>query len=345
MVSETHNCTGTEYGEKNSMKAVNKKSSKKRELSIDTLVHEARREPTFENLCNKLHASPAAVRDLITRAKQAGYAVRIGAENIGIGHELQAEAKAIDVPPVVGDWFKIGVISDLHAGSKYVLKAQCVDCVERMYRRGIRHILIVGDLTDGCYKHGVFELTYSGIEDQVTELARMLPRKPGLCYHAISGNHDFTFSEKTGLDFGKYVVGRFAELGRKDITFYGDRAATLLIGGTSIRLLHPSGSCSYAVSYKLQKFVEGFDSGEKPGILLVGHYHRFCYIYTRGVHTFACPTFQGPGSAFGKSLGLGSQAMGGFILKWRTTKYKTLRQVSFEGLNYFKYEQAKEVND
>lgn len=326
-------------------KAVHKKTTNKQGLTIDRLVHEARKEPSFEDLCNKLRASPAEVRGLITKAKQSGYAVRIGAENIGIGNELQSEAQSVDVPPIVGNWYKIGVLSDLHAGSKYVLRAQTIDCVERMYRKGIRHILIVGDLTDGCYKHGVFELKQSGIEDQTKALSSMLPKKPGLQYHAISGNHDFTFSEHTGLDFGQYVVGCFSRLGRHDISFYGDRAATLLIGGTSIRLLHPSGSCSYAISYKLQKFVESFDSGEKPGILLVGHYHRFCYIYTRGVHTFACPTFQGPGSAFGKSLGLGSQSIGGLILKWKLTKYKTIRNLAFESLNYFKREQEKEVNE
>jgi hypothetical protein len=109
-------------------------------------------------------------------------------------------------------------------------------------------------------------------------------------------------------------------------------------------MLHPSGSCSYAVSYKLAKFVEAFSSAEKPGVLLVGHYHRSCYIYTRGVHTIACPTLQGPGSAFGKSLGLGPQAIGGLLLSWRLTKFQTLREFNIRAINYFKHEKEKEAS-
>ena len=308
------------------------------------LVDALKRSPVFDDLCSTLDLSPARTRNLLRRARAAGYAVRLGAEVVGIGHEDTSDIRDVEVPPTVGGRFRVGVISDLHAGSKYCLRAQLRDCIERMYRRGVRDILIPGDLTDGCYGHGVFELKYSGVQDQVADLERMLPQKEGLRYHAISGNHDYTFSERTGLDFGSYCVGYFKTRGRNDLCFYGDRAATLRIGGTSVRLLHPSGSCSYAISYKLQKFVESFDSGEKPGILLVGHYHRSCYIYTRGVHAFAVPTFQGPGSAFGKSLGLGPQAIGGLILSWKLTQFRTIRSLQFEPLSYFKTEKEKETS-
>jgi predicted phosphodiesterase len=307
------------------------------------LVDALKKSPTFDSLCSTLDLSPARARDLLSRARAAGYAVRVGAEVVGIGHDETSDVRDIEVPPTEGGRFKIGVVSDLHAGSKYCLRAQLRDCIERMYSRGVRDILIPGDLTDGCYKHGVFELKYSGIQDQIADLERMLPKKEGLRYHAISGNHDFTFSEKTGLDFGGVCEGYFRSRGRVDLRCYGDRAATLRVGGTTVRLLHPSGSCSYAISYKLQKFVEAFDSGEKPGILLVGHYHRSCYIYTRGVHAFAVPTFQGPGSAFGKSLGLGPQAIGGLILSWKLTKFHTIRSLQFEPLSYFKTEKEKET--
>lgn len=316
----------------------------KEDLLVE-LLDLAKRGVSFEDVCNKLDISPAKLRGLLDRAKAEGFALQIGVGHIKLGYDdsYWGEDQSLDIEPTVGGWFKVGVLSDLHAGSKYTLTRQTEDCVERMHRAGVRDILVPGDLLDGCYKHGVFELRQSGIADQTRALSNTLPHLEGLNYHCITGNHDFTFAESTGLNVGQYIEGYFRDCGRRDIHFYGDRAATLSVGNTKVRLLHPTGSCSYAISYKLQKFVEAFDSGEKPGILLVGHYHRSCYIYTRGVHAIACPTFQGPGSAFGKSLGLGPQAIGGLMLKWRVTRHHTIRDLVLRPMNYFKHEQPKEL--
>jgi len=307
------------------------------------LVKALSKSPTFEQLCDSMGMSPSATRGLIARAKESGIAVKIGHGHVGIGFDDNDDIHQAGPPPTVRGVFRVGVISDLHLGSKYCLRKEIADCVARIYKSGARDVLIPGDLLDGCYRHGEFELRYSGLEDQTKDLFNTLPRFDGLKYHAITGNHDFTFTEKTGVDVGAHITGYFSSRGRSDIKFYGDRAATLRIGGTTVRLLHPCGSCSYAVSYKLAKFVEAFSSAEKPGVLLVGHYHRSCYIYTRGVHTIACPTLQGPGSAFGKSLGLGPQAIGGLLLSWRLTKFQTLREFNIRSINYFKHEKEKET--
>jgi hypothetical protein len=307
------------------------------------LIRAARKSPSLEVLCDILDLPPSKVKALIVDAQAAGHAIRTGAASIGLGHEPSTEVIDTGVPATVGERFRLGVVSDTHMGSKYALRAQLKDCVARIYWAGARDILVPGDLLDGCYPHGQFELRYSGIEDQTADLCRTLPELIGLKYHCITGNHDETFTKPTGLNVGRYIEGYFRDHGRTDIRFYGDRAATLRIGGTTVRMLHPTGSCSYAVSYKIQKFVEAFDSGEKPGILLIGHYHRSCYLYVRGVHAFTCPTFQGPGSAFGKSLGLGSQSMGGLLLGWKATEVGTLRELNIRPINYFKTEQAKEV--
>ena len=45
-----------------------------------------------------------------------------------------------------------------------------------------------------------------------------------------------------------------------------------------------SHNSSYATSYTSQKYVESLQGGEKPHIVLVGHYHKFDYSYPREVH-------------------------------------------------------------
>lgn len=49
---------------------------------------------------------------------------------------------------------------------------------------------------------------------------------------------------------------------------------------------------SYALSYRLQKVIESLPGGNKPGILLAGHVHKFCYIFERNVHAISCPSMQ-----------------------------------------------------
>lgn len=51
-----------------------------------------------------------------------------------------------------------------------------------------------------------------------------------------------------------------------------------------MRVVHPGGGSSYAISYTDQKRVESYQGGEKPSIELAGHYHKFNYGYPREVH-------------------------------------------------------------
>ena len=93
----------------------------------------------------------------------------------------------------------------------------------------------------------------------------------------------------------------------------------------------------YARSYAVQKQIEKYSSGEKPAILLVGHWHTFVYCMERGVHGIACPTFQGGGSAFSKSLG-GAPSIGGLVLSWELTEHGTMRGFNLEYRAYFERE-------
>ena len=43
-------------------------------------------------------------------------------------------------------------------------------------------------------------------------------------------------------------------------------------------------SCWSGNSYAAQKLTESFQGGEKPSILIIGHYHKFDYCYSRSVH-------------------------------------------------------------
>lgn len=298
----------------------------------------------FEVLCDKLDKSPKRMRELIYEAQARGADIHIAADKVGISPTPEAdvpEVQDVKIHPVVGERQKVGVISDTHFGSKYCMREQVKDFVNYAYEQGVREILHNGDCLDGSYRHGWLELTHSGLEDQTADMCDVLPALPGLTYHAITGNHDETFWNESGANVGAAITHYFRESGRNDIKFYGDRSAFLKIRGAVIEQWHPRGGGSYAKSYRLQKHIEGY-MAIKPQVLLVGHFHQFCHIFERGVHGLLCPTFQGSGSKFSKSLG-GAQAQGGLILSWDLTELGMIRNFNVEKRSYFERERPVEI--
>jgi hypothetical protein len=51
-----------------------------------------------------------------------------------------------------------------------------------------------------------------------------------------------------------------------------------------MKLLHAGGGTSYAKSVQPQKIINSYESGEKPQILLIGHYHKASVDYIRNTH-------------------------------------------------------------
>lgn len=313
--------------------------------SVEQLFRAVKGAPVgLSDLCDKLDLSPARARALIAEAQSSGVEIHLENDHVGCRPPTPADRVVdVQIPPVVGERQLVGVISDTHLGSKYCLRAQLRDFVLHAYSRGVREILHPGDILDGCYRHSVFEVSHTGIDAQIEDLIETLPRLPGLTYHAITGNHDHTFSERIGVNVGRVLEAAFARAGRDDLKTYGQRSAYLKIRGVKVHLWHPGGGGAYARSYKLQKRVENYSSGEKPAIMLAGHWHQYCHVYERGVHAIACPTFHGGGSEFSNMLGT-SQAIGGLLLSWETTAHGTVRNFAVEPRLYFETEAVHQID-
>jgi predicted phosphodiesterase len=289
--------------------------------------------------------SPSRCRRLIDDARAHGVQVQVAHDHVGIDGAIAGDdIEDVGVLPPVGEVYRVAVVSDTHAGSRYAMREQLADFVRYAYGEGCREVLHVGDMLDGCYRHGVFELTHSGLHDQALDAADTLPELPGLHYHAITGNHDFTFAERTGASVGSAIRAVWRdERGRDDLTFHGDRSAFLRIGGCVVHLWHPAKGAAYAFSYPLQKQAEKYTS-VKPQVLLAGHWHIFDHCRPRSIEAIACPCFQGGGSAFGKSLG-GSPSIGGLILEWSLTEHGTIRDFALRSRRYYEREAIVEVRN
>lgn len=308
------------------------------------LVSACRNGISFSALCDKLDLSPARASRLLKDARAAGVAVDVAHDTVGLHWETPIDDVVSVTPaPTVGELYRCAVISDTHFGSRYCLRAQLADFLRYAYDQGCREVLHCGDILDGCYRHGVFELTHSGVDDQARDAAEVLPSLPGLTYHAITGNHEQSFAEKTGCNVGRAIMGVWRSLGRDDLTVHGARGAYLRVGGAVVHLWHPKKSEAYARTYHLQKQIEKY-TAIKPQILLAGHWHSAGSCYERGVEGIAVPCWQGSGSDFAKSLG-NAPSIGGLILEWRMTEHGTIRDFALRPRRYYEREAVVDVRN
>lgn len=298
----------------------------------------------FVALCDRLDLSPGKTRSLIEKAQAEGKPIKVKDNLIGV--ELPTARDDVQdskIAPTIGERQRVAVISDTHYGSRFCLRGAIKDFIAYAHGKGAREVLHPGDMLDGDYKHGRFEMTHMGLARQIEDMRKNLPALPGLTYHSITGNHDWTFTEGSGVDVGQAISDNFLQNGRNDFKSYGDRGAFIRLRGVLFHLWHPSGGLSYAKSYKLQRKCEHYSSGMKPQVLLVGHYHTFGYVEERSIHALLCPTFQSGGSAFSNSLTSGAPSIGGLILEWDVTVDGTIRNFSVEKRTYMKKETAHRV--
>jgi len=316
-----------------------------REL-VEKLIKLTKRGADLEELCDRMDLSPKRIRELVESAKSQGYTLDIQGPHVG--HRPKEASEDVRPIAVASNRLIAATISDLHFGSRYHLSAQLADFVRIAYERGVRTITCPGDVLEGCYRHAQLELTHHGFHDQANYCAETLPEHPGLSYHFISGNHDQTFSDANGMSVGHALVDVFRSRGRHDFVFHGDRGARLALKdnanerGLVVDLWHPLKGPAYALSYKLQKYVEGLPVGRKPDVVFAGHWHQSVYFNTRGVHAFSSGTFQGGGGPYGKALG-GAPSIGGWIYEWAQTEGGTVRRFAPEWIGYFEHETAREI--
>jgi hypothetical protein len=173
---------------------------------------------------------------------------------------------------------RFGVIGDTQCGSLYALRDGTAAFYERCGAEGIKIILHAGDVLDGwrVYRGQEFELRPDAKSwpEQRAIFEAEIPKIPGLDTIFITGNHDSSFKNLVGMN-----VGDELHRARPDWKCIGQDVGDVDLQDQAgrkyrVRLLHPGGGTAYAVSYHLQKIIEALPGGQKPNMLIAGHYHK-----------------------------------------------------------------------
>ena len=209
---------------------------------------------------------------------------------------------------IKGDWWKVAVVSDLHVGSNVFREEPLIAFIKYALDNGVETFLFPGDILDGTkvYKGQEYEQNIPGIDGQIKYFTQMFPQIPKAFF--ITGNHEYSAFKNIGKDIGQDISRE-----RKEFQYLGCMEGRININGVPIELYHPQGSGAYALSYKLQKRIESYVPGDKPRILLVGHYHQSMEMTIRNVTGYMCGSWQGP-NTFSRALNL-TNVTGGWILE------------------------------
>lgn len=205
---------------------------------------------------------------------------------------------------------ELGIVSDTHFGNIHQQLHLVNEFYREAYNRGIDTILHCGDIVDGHYTNRPEEPRQQflhGFDEQASYVVDMYPKVKGITTKYILGSHDETHYKNGGATIGNWVSRC-----RPDLEYLGQDYANIDINGVRITMDHPGGGSARALSYNAQKRIEILESGYKPHILAIGHYHKsysFVYRNVRGIET---PSFCDK-TQFQQKQGL-SNYLGGYFL-------------------------------
>lgn len=277
---------------------------------------------TIESLSDHFNVGMSNVRSALEALKSEGFNVVVKDGHAAVTADIpKSEARVLDVRKMSTGFFKFGACGDNHMGSKY----ERMDVLNALYdlyeAEGVKVVYNTGNWIDGEARFNTHDLKIHGMDAQIDYFIKHYPQRKGITTYFVAGDdHEGWYTQREGVDIGKYAEMRAREAGRSDLVYLGYMEADVILpakkGQTVIRVLHPGGGSSYAVSYSVQKIIESYQGGEKPHVLLLGHYHKADYIYNRGVHAIQTGTTQDQ-SPFMRKKKLAAH-LGGWIIEMAT---------------------------
>lgn len=199
---------------------------------------------------------------------------------------------------------RYGYISDAHMGSSFY-RPDVLDDAARFFKKNkVEFVVNPGDTLEGMSNRDghIFELDHIGMSAQLKYFSEEFKKLDAWKVYSIEaqdshggwahnkGNQGINIGEELSMRAPNY---EFIGFDAQDIKFDN---------GLKIRLRHPGGGTAYALSYKAQKYIESIGGGDKPHVLHTGHFHKYCKLFYRNVHSIdsACLQSQSP---FMKKIG------------------------------------------
>ncbi len=240
---------------------------------------------------------------------------------------------------ILGDHgHKFGLVSDTHLACKEERLKELHLQYDLFVKEKITKVFHAGNIVDGYAERlNGASVICSTVDGQVQYVIDNYPRRDGITTYFITGDdHESWFSR--GFNFGKYLMDEAIKQGRTDLVYIGHVEADVELrtpGGSAImKVQHPGGGSSYARSYTQQKTIESFEGGEKPAILIQGHYHVSNFMQDRNIYVVSMPGFQDQ-TIFARKKRLRMEVGGAIIEFWQNPHDGSVTRCKVEFNRYF----------
>jgi len=197
----------------------------------------------------------------------------------------------LTVRPDKNGWYRFGAVSDTHLGSKHYREDVLGDLYDFFEKGGIEHVFHGGNWIEGVAPFNRYDLAIHTWTDQIQFFIAKYPQRKGITTFYVTGDdHEGWIARREQFNIGNHLQSEAMANGRDDLVHLGYIEADVEVSrtggrkGTVIRVQHGGGGSSYAISYRPQKIAESWQGGEKPDILILGHYHKLGYFNVRNVH-------------------------------------------------------------
>ena len=245
---------------------------------------------TIEELTDHLDCGVSTVKKLLGELQDLGHNIHAIHNGVNLSKMIPPPMpKFIDVTKLKGRVVRFGATGDNHLGSRYC-RLDVINALFDIWKReGVETVYQCGNMIDGEARFNQFDLVAHGVEGQVDYFVENWPKRNGVKTEFVTGDdHEGWYVQRDGIDIGRVIESRAKETGRDDLKYLGHMEADIIFKGskrnTILKVIHAGGGSAYATSYTAQKIVESYQGGEKPNVLLIGHFHKAEYGYPREVH-------------------------------------------------------------
>lgn len=294
LLTNKYDSTFTRNSVKNKRLRLLKKTKKHgTKADLYTLLKRATKPLELSDLLEKLNVGFDEFQAMVHELRSEGYNISWVDTSIELVRQLVTTDKLVIPVETLynGKEYQFGIVADTHLGSRY----ERLDVLEVAYdtflREGIKAVYLPGNMIDGYLKrinHFDLHPGMQGYTAQVEYFVENYPQREGITTYFITGDdHEGWWVKDAGINIGEYIQLKAEAAGRTDLVWIGHMEVDVELknetGSSIMRVVHPGGGSSYAVSYSTQKLVESYQGGEKPQILIVGHYHKMLLQFIRNV--------------------------------------------------------------
>ena len=289
------------------------------ESLIRDFVSKSKGKATIRSISEALDRSESTVLSAVDSLRERGFNLKIRWDGTcDLSPDVEPGAEHIhQINTAFDEWVRFGATGDNHLGNRH----QRLDVLSAVYDifagEGVTAVYNTGNWIDGEARFNKNEFT---------------------TYYVAGDDHEGWYQQRECIEIGRYLEMRARQAGRTDLVYLGYQEANVQLempnGFTrTLRVSHPGGGSAYAISYKGQKNVEAMQGGEKPHVLLQGHYHKYNVGYPREVYVVDTATTCDQ-TGFMRKKGI--QAMvGGVICEIRGNEEGTLWRYRHEFFPFY----------